>query len=239
MHRPAGRGRQGQEGLGIREEGQALIQMTMDDLGSLNGTLAELLGDLPDAVLVLDTQGRVQWGNHAAERLFDRTLHESVGLSGLELVHPDDLELVLRSLASVQRKEIGTLIEVRAKAATGWRLLEVIGAAVTWFGEPAALFNLRDLTERRRFEVARGEEARFRSLVQNSAAVTILVSATGLVDSVSGALSRMLGHDPEEVEHRPLANLVRETDRPALAAAFERALRGASASNRSEERRVG
>jgi PAS domain S-box-containing protein len=123
--------------------------MTMDDLGSLNDTLAELLGDLPDAVLVLDTQGRVQWGNHAAERLFDRTLHESVGLSGLELVHPDDLELVLRSLASVQRKEIGTLIEVRAKAATGWRLLEVIGAAVTWFGEPAALFNLRDLTERR------------------------------------------------------------------------------------------
>ena len=205
--------------------------MMMDDLGSLNGTLAELLGDLPDAVLVLDTQGRVQWGNHAAERLFDRTLHESVGLSGLELVHPDDLELVLRSLASVQRKEIGTLIEVRAKAATGWRLLEVIGAAVTWFGEPAALFNLRDLTERRRFEVARGEEARFRSLVQNSAAVTILVSATGLVDSVSGALSRMLGHDPEEVEHRPLANLVRETDRPALAAAFERASRGASASN--------
>jgi PAS domain S-box-containing protein len=205
--------------------------MTMDDHESLDSTLAGLLGDLPDAVLVLNTQARVQWGNHAAERLFGRTLDESIGLSGLELVHPDDLELVLRSLASVQRKEIGTLIEVRAKAAAGWRLLEVIGAPVNWFGEPAVLFNLRDLTERRRFEVARGGEARFRSLVQNSAAVTILVAPTGLVDSVSGALSRVLGHDPEEVEHRPLAELVREVDRPALAAAFERASRGASASN--------
>jgi PAS domain S-box-containing protein len=205
--------------------------MTMDDHLSLNGTLAGLLGDLPDAVLVLDTEGRVQWGNRAAERLFARTLDESIGLSGLELVHPDDLELVLRSLASVQRKEVGTLIEIRAKAAEGWRLLEVIGAPVTWLGEPAALFNLRDLTERRRFEIARGEEARFRSLVHNSAAMTILVSPTGLVDSVSGALSRMLGHDPEAVEQQPLADLVLRADRPALAAALELASRGATTSN--------
>lgn len=161
-----------------------------------NRVLAGLLVDLPDAAIVLDDQGVLRWGNHAAERLFGRVLDESVGLSALDLVHPDDLEMVLRSFASVQRKEVGTLIEVRARAANRWRLLEVIGAPVDWFGEPAVLFSLRDLTERRRFEVADNREARFRSLVQNSAAVTILVSPTGRVDSVSAALSRMLGHDP-------------------------------------------
>ncbi len=202
--------------------------MTTDGVESLSANLAELFVEVPDPVLVLDPEGRVQWGNHAAERLFNRSLHDSIGFSGIELVHPDDLELVLRSLTSVQHKEVGTLIEVRAKAAKGWVLLEVLGAPVNWLGKPAVLFCLRDLTERRRFEVARGEEAKFRSLMQNSAAMTILVSPTGVVDSVSGALSRMLGHDPELVEHQPLADLVLPADRPALlAAALELASRGA------------
>jgi PAS domain S-box-containing protein len=205
--------------------------MATDKLDSSEAGLAGLLADLPDVVIVLTQEGRLQWGNHAAERLFGRLLDESIGLPALELVHPDDLELVLRSLVSIQGKEAGTLIEVRAKAVTGWRLFEVLGAPVDWFGEPAVLFSLRDLTERRRFEVARSEEARFRSLVHNAAAMTILVSPAGLVDSVSGALSRMLGHDPELVEHRPLAELVAQTDRPALTAALSRAAQGASASN--------
>ena len=193
--------------------------------------LAGLLEDLPDVVIVLDLQGGLRWGNHAAERLFGRSLHDSIGLPGLELVHPEDLELVLRSLTSVQSKETGTLIEVRAKTVTGWRLLEVIGSPVNWFDDQAVLFSLRDLTERRRFEVARNEEARLRSLVQNVATVTMLVSATGLVESVSGALSRLLGHDPELVEQRPLAELVSESYRDALRGAFQRASLGASASN--------
>jgi len=193
--------------------------------------LAGLLDDLPDAVIVLDQQLVLQWGNHAAEHLFGRSLGDSVGLPALELVHPEDVELVLRSITSVQDKQTGTLIEVRAKTATGWRLLEVIGSPIAWFGDRAVLFSLRDLTERRRFEVAHNEEARLRSLVQNAAAVTFLISSTGLVDSVSGALNRVLGHDPELVERRPLAELVCEADRPDLLDAFERASLGASASS--------
>ncbi len=209
----------------------ALAQLNRDSTRFENQVLAGLMGHLPDAVIVLDTQGQLLWGNHSAERLFERSLHDSIGLPALDLVHPEDLELVLRSLVSVQDKETGTLIEVRAKTGTGWRLLEVIGSPVPWYGDDAVLFSLRDLTERRRFEVARNEEARLRSLVQNAAAVTFLVSPKGLVDSVSGALSRVLGHDPELIEQRPLAELVREADRPDLLDAFERASLGASASN--------
>jgi PAS domain S-box-containing protein len=197
----------------------------------LDATLAKLLSDLPDAVIVLDAFGRLKWGNRAAERLFNRRLEDSIDLAAFELVHPEDLELVLRSIASVQGKETGTLIEVRVRTGKGWRLLEVIGARVTWDEEEAVLFSLRDLTERRRFELARNQEARLRSLVQNSAAVTILVSSSGLVESVSGALNRILGHDPEFVEHRSVSEIVCEDDRATLAAAFLRASRGASAAN--------
>jgi PAS domain S-box-containing protein len=193
--------------------------------------LAALLRALPDVVVVLDAEGRVRWANRVAERTFERSLAESVGQPALDLVHPDDLELVLRSLASVQRKDVGTLIEVRAKAPSGWRLLEVLGTPVEWSGERVVLFSMRDLTERRRFEVARNQEARFRSILQNTAAVIFLVTAGGFVESASGALSRVLGHDPELVEGQSLAALVLESDRPALRAALDRASRGSPAAS--------
>ena len=196
-----------------------------------DSVLAGLLDAIPDTVIVLDTFGRLKWGNGAAKRMFNRSLEDSIDLPALELVHPDDLEFVLRSLSSVQGKQIGTLIEVRVKTSTGWRLVEVIGTPVTWEGGDAVLFCLRDLTDRRRFEIARNEEARLRSLVQSGAAITIFVTMTGFVESVSGAVSRLLGHDPELVVHRPFAELVKEEDRPKLAEAFDHAARSSSAAN--------
>ena len=193
--------------------------------------LTRLLGDLPDAVVVVDRECSIIWANRAAERLFQRRLRDSMGISGLDLVHPDDLELVLRSLVSVQGKEIGTTIEVRVKTSDGWRLVEVLGSPVPWLRGGAIILCLRDATERRRFEVATGQEARLRMLVQNSAAVTLLVNRDGTVESVSGALTRLLGHDPELIEGKPLAHLVVPEDRATLEGALLRASFGASASN--------
>ncbi len=192
----------------------------------------ELLTELPDCVLVLNGSGHVQWGNKAAERLFGRSMRDSIGFLALELVHPDDLELVLRSFESVQRKDVGTLIEVRAKTPSGWRLLEVVGTPIGWSDEqPAVLFSMRDLTERRRFEVARNKDATFRTVVQNSPDMTILLSRSGVVDAVSGALSRILGHDPEVIEGRQLVGFVLEEDQPIFLTSLYTASQGATASN--------
>ncbi len=191
--------------------------------------LAKLLIDLPDAAAVVDAAGNVKWANRAAEGLFGRSLEEAIGMSGLDLVHPQDLEFVLLSLMSVHGKETGAPIEVRLATATGWCLVEMIGAPVPWFEDGAVLLTLRDLTERRRFEIAHDHDARARSLVQNSAAVTMLVQPDGTVGSVSGALTRVLGHDPEEIEGQPLADLVNESDRSSLEGALQRASMAASA----------
>jgi PAS domain S-box-containing protein len=185
-------------------------RMTTED-----AMLARLLEELPDVVLVLGAEGEVLWGNARAQAMFEQTPEEYEGRSALYLVHPDDLELVGRSLVSIQNKEIGTTLEVRAKTPSGWRLLELIGRPVSWFAEGAVLFNMRDLTERRRFEVAHDEVARFRSLIHNAAAITMLISPHGDIECTSAALTRMLGHDPEHVEFVPLNNIVLEEDRPA------------------------
>jgi diguanylate cyclase (GGDEF)-like protein/PAS domain S-box-containing protein len=191
--------------------------------------LARLLNAFPEIVVVLDAQGNVLWANHLAEELFDRTLESAIGMSGIDLVHPDDLEIVLRSLETVQTKRVGSPLEIRAKIGDDWRLIELIGTPVPWFQKGAVLFSIRDLTDRRRFELARDNVARFRSLVHNATTIMMLVSPSGDVESVSGAMTRMLGHDPEAVERQPLANIVAASDRPALRVAIENALRSSSA----------
>ena len=191
--------------------------------------LGRLLAELPDLVVVVDAGANVIWANSLAERHFGLALDDSIGTSALDFVHPDDLELAARSLATVRGKHIGNAIEVRLRTPSGWRLFELIGTAVNWFEEGALLFCIRDLTERRRFEVARDEIAMFRMLVHNSATITMLISPSGHINSASGALTRMLGHDPELVENELLANLVVEDDRPQLSSAIQRALGGATA----------
>jgi diguanylate cyclase (GGDEF)-like protein/PAS domain S-box-containing protein len=191
--------------------------------------LARLLNAFPEIVVVLDALGNLLWANHLAEALFDVSLADAIGMSGIDLVHPDDLEIVLRSLETVQSKNVGSPLEIRAKIGDDWRLIELIGTPVPWFEKGAVLFSIRDLTDRRRFELARDNVARFRSLVHNATTIMMFVSPTGDVESVSGAMTRMLGHDPEAVERQPLANIVAPADRPALRVAIETALRSSSA----------
>jgi diguanylate cyclase (GGDEF)-like protein/PAS domain S-box-containing protein len=193
--------------------------------------LARLLNLFPEIVVVLDAQANVMWANHLAEELFDRPLESAIGTSAIDLVHPDDLEIVLRSLETIQSKTVGTPLEIRAKIGEDWRLIELIGTPVSWFEKGAVLFSIRDLTERRRFELARDNVARFRSLVHNATTIMMFVSPEGVIESVSGAMTRMLGHDPEAVERQPLANIVAVPDRPALRVAIETALRGSSATH--------
>jgi diguanylate cyclase (GGDEF)-like protein/PAS domain S-box-containing protein len=191
--------------------------------------MARLLNDLPDLVLVLDTDFNLLWANRRAEEVFHRSLADTVGLSVVGSIHPDDIELALRSFETVLEKKIGNPIEIRALAGTEWRLFELIGRAVHWLSAGAVLFSLRDITNRRRFEVSRDDVARFRSLVHYSNAIVFLVLRSGLVHSVSGAITRNLGLDPEFVENQPLSYLVVPEDRSILQAATDQALEGATA----------
>jgi diguanylate cyclase (GGDEF)-like protein/PAS domain S-box-containing protein len=187
--------------------------------------LERLVFELPDAVVVADPEGNIVWANPAAERTFGMALRQVVGSSGLDLVHPDDVELAITALESVQDKELGSPIELRVKTPTGWRLVELIGANLIGRSPVDGLvWSIRDLTERRRWEVASDDTARFRSLVHNSASILLLLDAAGTVLSVSAAITRMLGHDQGLVEGRALDDLVVTPDRPAFRAALECAL---------------
>ena len=181
------------------------------------GEIAAIAAALPDAVVVIDAQATIRWANTAAERLMGSSLEAWIGTSGLGLVHPDDVGLAALSLGSVQDKQVGTPIELRITAATGWTLVELVGAPL---GDGDIVLCMRDVTQRRRWEVAGDDTARFRSLVQNGAGLTMLLAADGTVQSASGAITRLLGLDPELVCGHPLSAIIEPDDHPALALAM-------------------
>lgn len=177
---------------------------------------AQVLAALPDAVMLIDDQARLSWANPAAGALFGRSVEESIGLSGFDFLHPDDLAVALVSMTSIHGKEFGTPIEIRIRSRDGWRLVELLGATL---GDQILLC-MRDLTERRRWEVAGDETARLRSLMSNATSITVLMSGEGVVGSSSVGVTRQLGVDQEWLEGRPILDLVDESDHAVLEAAL-------------------
>ncbi len=192
---------------------------SLDTMSELPGPvdLQALVQALPEPVIILDRRGVLVWANPASEHLFGRRLEELAGSGVLGMVHPDDLAVATAAMHSVQEKEVGTLLEVRVRAADGWRLVELLGRdCVDLPGIGGQVLCLRDITGRRRWEVLGDDTARFRALVQHMPSVVMLADAQGLVRSVSAAVTRILGWDQELIEGRPLADLVVPAHRQRL-----------------------
>ncbi len=76
--------------------------------------------------------------------------------------------------------------------------------------------NVRLLAE----AAARQNEARFRSLVQHSSDVIMVVTAQGMVRFVSPSVSRVFGHDPTQLIGRTLSDILHPEDRERADAFF-------------------
>jgi diguanylate cyclase (GGDEF)-like protein/PAS domain S-box-containing protein len=179
-----------------------------------------LIDHLPDAVVAVDGSGVLRGANTTAETRFGWSRARWVGRSLLELIHPDDLDWALASLDTVVGKDVGTPIEIRVRSADDWRLVEVIGTTIEHDREQLILLSVRDLTERRLWEVAGDDTAMFRSIMQNAAALTVLIDREGTVQSASAALIRLTGRGPELAIGHHATELVVPADRARLIAAL-------------------
>jgi diguanylate cyclase (GGDEF)-like protein/PAS domain S-box-containing protein len=68
--------------------------------------LAELLDLVPDAICVVDRDGRFQFVSSSFERIFGYAPAEAIGLRAFDLVHPDDLEATLQQAEQVMAGEL-------------------------------------------------------------------------------------------------------------------------------------
>ena len=118
--------------------------------------LVDAFWHVPDAVVMVDTAGKVVWANRAAERLFGQSLRDWVGES--EPLDGPPRRLRARPALPELHSGQGRRRPDRdpGEVPQGWRLVEMVGTTVPWSDGRVVLLCLRDLTERRRFEVASG-----------------------------------------------------------------------------------
>ena len=125
--------------------------------------LAVIAEGTADAIAVLDRDAVLRWANPAAEDLFGYRLTDRVGRDILDLVHPDDLEVVVGSLAEMANIEVpGAPLEVRARAADGhWIHIEVVTTnLLDDLRLGGMIISIRDITARRAAEQARNAAER-------------------------------------------------------------------------------
>lgn len=179
---------------------------------------ASVLASLPDPVVAVGPDLALIWGNHAAERRFGWRLDELRGRRLDAMLHPDDHATAVLSMASVGDKEVGTAVEVRLLDRTGdYGWFEVRGASWADGPEGSVVVVLRETTDRRRWEVAAGDEQVLSAVVDAAPTLLLLLEPDGTIRGANRALTRSLGRPLEGTLGRPLGELVVDGDRAMVA----------------------
>jgi diguanylate cyclase (GGDEF)-like protein/PAS domain S-box-containing protein len=182
---------------------------------------------LADPVFAVDADGVLRYANDTAADVLGWDATELIGTAVLDLVHPDDVSLATSALHTVQDKAFGDLLTLRVRTGRGtWRYLEFRGTyRPPDLPDPLAgliVIVARDVTDRHRLEFDQGDTEVLRAVMANMHGMVILADGNGLVRSVNGAVTRLLGHDPETVRGRSILDYLHEDDRDSVVDAAQR-----------------
>ncbi|HSL57395.1 MAG TPA: diguanylate cyclase [Acidimicrobiales bacterium] len=182
-----------------------------------------LLDALPDPVVVVGPDATVRWASASARALFGWTDAELMGRTADHLIHPEDMVTALSSLASVQAKEVGSLIELRIRSRDGtYRRVEVRGSGATdRAGVGGIVMSMRDLGDRHLWQVDRGDADRFRAIIDASPTAVMVLDPGGLLLGASRAFTRLLGRPLDSSLGRPLTDMADTDSALILAAAID------------------
>lgn len=155
----------------------------------------QILQNIADIIVILDSQGRITYETPSLARVLGYAPGHLVGASPLDLVHPEDKELVARDLAGVyEGTNNGIPTEFRMLKADGtWIYLEAIGSRLE--GESrqgSVIITARDVTDRKKAEGAKMEMERRMLHAQRLESLGVL--AGGIAHNFNNLLMAILGN---------------------------------------------
>ena len=177
-----------------------------------------------DIITILDGEGQMVYQSPSMHRVLGYTPAEMEGVSAFSLVHPDDVPVVQEAMAGIVGAP-GTLAsaEYRFRHKDGsWRRLETFGRALPPDSrEGAAIFNSRDVTERREAERALQErEEHFRRMIENASDMVQVVGPDARIVYTGPSVERLLGYTPEEIQGSGAMDYLHPDDIPATVEKF-------------------
>jgi len=169
-----------------------------DDVTGKREMLAAILDSTPDAMIIVDEEGRIRRVNRQVEALFQWTPEELLG-NTVEMLVPH----TVRERHAAHRTNYGTEPRTRPMGA-GVDLLarrrdgsefpvEISLSPVQLEAGRFTIATVRDLTARKR------SEAKFRALLESAPDAMVIVDRRGLIVLVNSQTERLFGHSRDEL----------------------------------------
>ncbi len=137
-------------GIDITSHRQAAMTLI-----SREGYFRSLIENVQDVITVIKPDGTTTYTSPSIQRVLGYTPEEVLGSQGFDLIHPEDLALVLGTIQDgIQNPRTSYHVECRFLHKNGsWRTFGVVGQATrTEAGDLDIIFTSRDITEQKRAE---------------------------------------------------------------------------------------
>jgi PAS domain S-box-containing protein len=175
-----------------------------------------LIENNSDAIMIIDRHAIASYASNSVERVTGYFPEEVVGRSILNFIHPSDLSAAQKHLDDIVSNPGKILSATYRRLKKGGSYIWCEGTIKNLLDDPAVkgiIVNFRDIAERKNAEAAlRDSEYRFRSIIQNSSDVILIVNERSEIKFASDSLRRITGYQPQEVIGIPSVSFVHPDD---------------------------
>ncbi|HIE06107.1 MAG TPA: PAS domain S-box protein, partial [bacterium (Candidatus Stahlbacteria)] len=164
-----------------------------------------------DAILILDFEGKVLFGNRSLAKMFGfEDPQETVGLSALDFVLDEYRETVITDLKEVFESGGRYVAEYKVRTRDGKELwVEAKGRKIVYNDTPADLVVLRDVTERKKAEEELAiQRLYFQRLFEESPEAIVMLDDQDRVMLVNKGFKKLFQYEPEEIKGKYINELV-------------------------------
>ena len=176
-------------------------------LASIDANLGDLLESTPDAIVMVDPQGRIVLVNSQAESLFGYATDELLG-EPVEILLPQrfrDLHLAHRNgyFQQPHKRTMGAGLELHGVRKDGVQFpVEISLSPLKTESGVLVMSAVRDITGRQR------AEKKFRELLESAPDAMVIVNGQGVIVLVNSQTEKLFGHARESLLGQPVEMLV-------------------------------
>ena len=206
------------------------LMVTREDVTALRtgARFQRLVEEANEAIMVVQ-DGLIKYFNRRALAVTGYSADAYRSQPFHAFIHPEDREMVTRrAMLRLQGEKVPNIyqfrvIDVRGEA----KWLQINAGVIEWEGRPAVLAFLPDVTQLRQTETALWEsETRFQMISENTGDLIVLSDGLKKTIFVNSALTRLLGIPADEMQGRPITEIIQPKYRSALSRLWNRLLAG-------------